>query len=83
MARICSRCNRSVEPIHIYDRAKKSGRIYLITQCPHERCGFFFDAEDWTGKTVPPANKKRLDSEGKQRSIWRDVSQREEDGGDA
>lgn len=71
MATICPGCNLAVEPIKLFDRSKTTGKPYLLTKCPRERCGFFIDIEDYTGKAVPPANKKKSSEDDSRRTFWR------------
>lgn len=70
MATICPGCNLSVEPIKLFDRSPKTNKPYLLTRCPRERCGFFIDIEDWTGKPTPK-NKEKSDDGDQRRSFWR------------
>lgn len=71
MATICPGCHLSVEPIKLFDRSPKTGKPYLLTRCPRERCGYFLDVEDYTGKSVPPESKKKPGDNIERRNFWR------------
>lgn len=71
MAIICPGCNLSVEPIRLFDKSPKTGKPYLLTRCPRERCGFFIDIQDYTGKFVPPEKKNVEKDELPKKSYWR------------
>lgn len=68
---VCPGCNLSVVPIKLFDRSPKTGKPYLLTKCPRERCGRFIDIEDYTGKPVPPAGQKKSGPSDDGRSFWR------------
>lgn len=68
MATHCPGCGQSVDPIRIFDRSPKTGKPYLIVQCPRERCKFNIDIEPYTGKPAPKVDEKPDDTG---RSFWR------------
>lgn len=68
---ICPGCKLAVDPIKLFDRSPKTGKPYLLVRCPRERCGRFIDIEDYTGKSVPPSDKKKPEDGDKSRSFWR------------
>lgn len=70
-ATVCPGCRLSVVPIKLFDRSPRTGKPYLLTRCPRERCGFFIDIEDYTGKSVPPQGDKKPDPGDGGRSFWR------------
>lgn len=60
---ICLRCQRSVEPIKLFEKSPQSEQWWLITRCPNERCNFNFDCEPH----IKPAKK----SKDAGRAFWR------------
>jgi len=73
MPMVCPGCNLSVDPIRVFDRSPRTGKGYLITKCPRERCGFNIDIEEWSGKRVPPPppDKKKPGDGDDGRSFWK------------
>jgi hypothetical protein len=43
MSLICWKCRRSVEPLERREKDKKTGKRWLITYCPFERCNANLD----------------------------------------
>lgn len=70
-AMVCPNCRLSIVPIKLFDRSPKTGKPYLLIQCPRERCKFFIDIEDYTGKSIPPKSKEKPEPDDNGRSFWR------------
>ena len=68
---VCPGCGQRISPIKVFDRSPKTGKPYLLTQCPRERCKFFIDLEDYTGKAVPTQHKEKPADGDSGRSFWR------------
>lgn len=44
---ICPGCNQRVEPVKSFENSPKTGKQWVITRCPRERCGFNLDIESY------------------------------------
>jgi len=71
---VCPGCGYRIEPIYVYDRDPKTGKPWLITKCPKDRCGFNIDLDEYTGQRKKRAkdNERAKDvGEDGGKSFWR------------
>ncbi len=45
MSEICPGCRLSIDVIKIFERSPKTGKEWLISRCPRERCSYNLDIE--------------------------------------
>lgn len=54
---ICIGCQKSVEPITVFERSPDSNKEWRITRCPREACKFNLDIEQYKAIKYPKGEK--------------------------